>query len=129
TRTPTYTATSTNTPTLTPTPIPAICEPVVWMSGVYVAVSGNTIQKNLGAPSTWDAGAISTRAISSGDGYVFATVDATNTYRMFGLSVGDSGVHYSDIDFAAYLAGGTLMVYEGGSSKGSFGPIAVGDTI
>jgi hypothetical protein len=94
-----------------------------------VAATGNTIQKNGGAASTWDAGAVSRRAIVSGDGYVQATVDALNTYRMFGLSNGDTNQTHSDVDFAAYLAGGTLIVYERGLSKGSFGSLSIGDVV
>jgi hypothetical protein len=94
-----------------------------------VTVSGNTIQKTGGAGSTWDAGAVSTMAILSGDGYVQASVDVTNTYRMFGLSNGNAGVHFSDIDFAAYLASGALMIYESGAYKGNFGAIVPGDVV
>src|SRR2546423_7414278 len=79
--------------------------------------------------STWDAGAVSSLAIVSGDGYVQATVDALNTYRMFGLSNGDTNQTHTDIDFAAYMAGSTLMVYERGAYKGSFGSLAIGDVI
>ena len=82
------------------------------LANVSVISPGNTIQKTGGAPATWDAGAVSTRAIASGDGYVQATFDVTNTYRMFGLSYGDSNQSFGDIDYAAYLAGSSLMVYE-----------------
>ncbi len=133
TNTPTRTATNTsmpiNTATNTPTPPQSGCEAVVWTNSANVTITGNTIQKTGGAPSTWDAGAVSTRAIQSGDGSVQATVDAINTYRMFGLGNSDTTAHFSDIDFAAYLAGNTLMVYERGVYKGSFGSLAVGDII
>src|SRR2546423_10295628 len=76
--------------------------------------------------STWDAGAVSSLAIVSGDGYVQATVDALNTYRMFGLSNGDTNQTHSDIDFAAYLAGGTVTAYESGPNTGSFGSPSLG---
>ncbi|MFL5732520.1 MAG: hypothetical protein ACJ78Q_04905, partial [Chloroflexia bacterium] len=102
---------------------------VTWMDTVNVTVTGNTIQKTGGSPSTWDAGAASTRALQSGDGYVQATVDSLSAYRMFGLSNGDSSVLHGDIDFAAYLAGPTLMVYERGLNKGTFGALAVGDVV
>jgi RHS repeat-associated protein len=48
---------------------------------------------------------------------------------MFGLSNGDSGVAFADIDFAAYLAGPDLKVYENGTSKGTFGTLSVGDVV
>src|SRR5205823_12089136 len=82
--------------------------------------------KTGGTASTWDAGAVSTRAILSGDGYVQATVDALNTYRMFGLSNGAGGVKFTDIVFAAYMSGITLIVYERGLYKGSFNALHVG---
>ena len=58
-----------------------------------------------------------------------ATVDVTNTYRMFGLSNGDSSVLHTDIDFAAYLAGSSFKVYEGGANRGTFGTLAPGDVV
>ena len=70
-------------PCPTITPRPQVCEPVNWMNAVYVSVSMTTIQKTGGANSTWDAGASSDRAIASGDGYVLASVDTTNSYRIF----------------------------------------------
>jgi len=59
---------------------------VAWTNLANVTATGNSIQKTGGAPATWDAAAVSNRAIQSGDGYVQATVDALNTYRMFGLN-------------------------------------------
>ncbi|MFL5732792.1 MAG: hypothetical protein ACJ78Q_06285, partial [Chloroflexia bacterium] len=126
--TPTATVTATFTMTPTPAPPPA-CLPVAWTNAANVTVTGNTIQKTGGAGSTWDAGAVSSQSIASGDGYVQATVDVTSTYRMFGLSNGDSSVLHTDIDFAAYLAGNSLKVYEGGLSKGTFGTLAPGDVV
>jgi hypothetical protein len=56
-------------------------------------------------------------------------VDVTTTYRMFGLSYGDSSVLHTDIDFAAYLAGSSLKVYEAGALRGTFGTLAPGDVV
>ena len=39
---------------------------------------------------------------------------------MFGLSNGDSSALFGDIDFAAYLTGSSLMVYERGLYEGTF---------
>ena len=74
------TITPTSTATRTPAPPPP-CLPVTWTNTANVTVTGNTIQKTGGAGSTWDAGAVSTQSIVSGDGYVQATVDVTSTYR------------------------------------------------
>jgi hypothetical protein len=109
-------------------PPPPPREAVVWTNAVGVSVSGNNLTKT--AASGWgNAGAVSTRAIASGDGYVECVASETTTSRMVGLSNGDSNQSYTDIDFAAYLVGGTLMVYEGGVPRGSFGSFATGDVI
>jgi RHS repeat-associated protein len=126
------TPTPTNTPTATPTntPLPSGCQAVSWTSGVNVSTSGNSIQKT--NSNNWDGGAVSSsgQSITSGNGYVQAKVDSTQYNVMFGLSNGNSNQGYSDIDFAAHLqGGGALMVYEGGTYKGTFGTYAVNDII
>ncbi len=52
-------------------------------------------------------------------------------YGMFGLSNGDSDQTYADIDFAFYTypPTGRLMVFESGSSRGSYADYAAGDTL
>ena len=60
----------------------------------------------------WDAGAVSTQAIVSMDGFVEFTPATAGGYAMLGLSNGDTNQGYPDIDFAFYLAGNQLAVYE-----------------
>jgi hypothetical protein len=48
---------------------------------------------------------------------------------MFGLSNGNSNVLHTDIDYAAYLAGSSLIVYERGVNRGTFGTLAIGDVV
>lgn len=72
--------------------------------------------------------------IQSGDGYAQVTVDATNTYKMFGLDTDDSSQSYTDIEYALYLKGdGLLYVYESGLNKqpnaNGLGPYAIGDVL
>ena len=100
---------------------------VVWINSVGMQTATNVLTKT--ATSTdWDAGTVSTRAINSG--YVEATASETNTYRMIGLSHGDSSASYTDIDFAAYLVpGGSLHVYEKGNYRGQIGSYATGDRV
>lgn len=134
TSTPAVTLTRTSAPSFTTSSTPtatliAGCESVVWTSAVNVTALGNSIQKTGGAGSTWDAGAVSSRAIQSGDGYAQVTVDSLASYRMFGLSNGNTNVAFGDIDYAAYLAGPSLSVYERGLFKGTFGPLVVGDVV
>jgi hypothetical protein len=100
---------------------------VAWANGAGVTVSANSLTKS-DANAAWSAGASSQQALASGDGYVEFTVNETNTYRMLGLSSGDSDQTYSDIDFALYpAADGNLYVYEGGVYKAGLGPYASGD--
>jgi hypothetical protein len=87
--------------------------PVAWTSVVGVSVNGAVVKKT--AASGWgNAGAISTQTLVSGDGYVEATASETTTYRMFGISSGDSNQTYTDVDFGIYLeAAGGVMVNDG----------------
>jgi hypothetical protein len=102
-------------------------ENVVWTSLVGVSASANSLTKTAGT-SAWDAGAISTRAIGSGSGYAEFTATETTTYRMFGLSNGNTNASNTDIDFAIYLyADGTVRVVEGGLSRGIVGTFVGGD--
>jgi hypothetical protein len=92
-------------------------------------MSGSTLTKTAGGG--WgNAGAISTKSLASGDGGVEFFVTETNTYRMLGLSNGDSNYSYEDIDFALYLQeNATVQVYEKGVRRGTFGTYAVGDRL
>jgi hypothetical protein len=110
-----------------PEPEPA-GEAVAWTSAVGVAVNGNSLTKT--AASGWgNAGAVSSQAIASGDGYVEFTASETTTYRMLGLSNGDTSQSYTDIDFAMYENGSRLEVYEAGAYKGYFGNYTAGDRL
>ena len=102
---------------------------VAWTNAVGIAVSGNGLTKT--AAEGWgNAGAASTQALVSGDGYVEFTANETNTYRMCGLSNGDSNQNYTDIDFALYPAtSGALHIYEAGVNRGQFGTYAAGDRL
>ena len=111
-----------------PPPPPPSGEPVVWTSAVGVSISGNSLTKT--ATTAWgNAGAVSTQQIVSGDGYVEVTASETSTYRMIGLSKGNTNASYEDIDFALYLAQGQIRVYENLASKGTFGSFVTGDTL
>ncbi|WP_281544687.1 S8 family serine peptidase [Grimontia sp. SpTr1] len=56
-------------------------------------------------------------------------VDSLGTYNMIGLGRDETSASYQDIDYAFYIVGSTLYIYESGASKGSFGGIAIGDTL
>ena len=102
---------------------------VTWVNAVGVSASSGALQKT--AADGWNAGAISTQEIASGsDGHVQTTVSETNTYRLFGLSRGNSGESYADVDFALYpAANGLLYVFEGGANQGAAGAYAAGDRL
>ncbi|CZF78583.1 Cell wall-associated protease precursor [Grimontia celer] len=80
----------------------------------------------------WNSQANSNRFSSYGfnDRYALNfTVDSLGTYNMFGLGNVESSASYTDIDYAFYVVGSTLYIYESGSSRGTFGSVAVGDTL
>jgi hypothetical protein len=106
---------TTSTPTPTPTPLPPGQESVIWtnMIGVTGPATNSTLTKS-GAEG-WNAGATSTRAIASGDGYVDFTADSY-TARMCGLSNGDSNQSFTDIDFAIHPNPGHMIdIWEKGT--------------
>jgi alpha-tubulin suppressor-like RCC1 family protein len=108
---------------------PTTAEQVVWTAAVNTTAVGSNLRKSTGASNTWDAGAVSTKAIVSVDGYVEVLASETNTNRMFGLSHGDTNQAYADIDYALYMAGNRLYVYEAGVQRGAFGTFAAGDLL
>jgi hypothetical protein len=71
------------------------------------------------ATQAWgNSGAASTNSLASGDGYVETVAVETTTYRMFGLSNGNTNTNYTDIDFGLYLRiDGVISVYEAGVQK------------
>jgi RHS repeat-associated protein len=101
-----------------PTP-PETVEPVVWSNRirVYAWEAGNSLYKESGG-AAWNAGAVSTRSITSGDGYAQATAAGANV--IFGLSNGDHSQDYADIDFGLFHNGVDVYVSETGTLIGPF---------
>lgn len=100
--------------------------PATWMNGVGV---DTTTPGNLTKTGTvgWNAGAASNETFT-GDGYVEFTTGEANTYKLAGLSSGDTDVSTGDIDYAIYLqANGHVSIYENNVSRGSFGTYVAGD--
>jgi subtilisin len=101
---------------------------VQWKNVVNLTASGNSLTKPTNGNVAWDAGAVSTQAIASGDGYVELTASENNTNRMCGLSNSDTNQDYADIDFAIYLySDGNTYVFEGGINKANLGSYALND--
>lgn len=120
----------------TPTPCTLAAEPVVW--GRYapnVTVISNSIRKTSGGVGWGDAGAVSTKALLSGPGYMEATAASRLYHVFFGLGNGDSNQSYTDLEFAFHLQGtsnghpGDLKIYESGVEKVNFGPIYNGGDV
>ena len=100
----------------------ATTENVAWTEHVNATSAGNTLSKTNGT-TAWDASAVSTKAIDSPDGYLEVSASLSPKVAMAGLAYGNTNSGYSDIDFALYMASGTLYVYEGGLNRGSFGAL------
>jgi alpha-tubulin suppressor-like RCC1 family protein len=99
---------------------------MAWRNDVGVSMSGDTLTKT--GTAGWNAGAVSTEAIVSGDGWVEFTAVETDKSRICGLARGDGGPGASDVDFGLQLnADATVSVYESGASRGSFGAYGTGD--
>lgn len=102
--------------------------PLVWTSASGVSVSENSLTKT--AADGWNAGASSTRALASGDGFVEVTAIETNTRRSVGLKSSGAASSYADIDYAIDLgATGQLEVFELGVSRGQVGTYVYGDRL
>jgi parallel beta-helix repeat protein len=109
--------------------VPPPTEAVAWTSAVGVTVSGNSLSKT--AATAWgNSGAVSTKSLPSGDGYVELTASETNTRRILGLSNGDSNPNWNDVDFGLYLnSNKELRIYERGVYRGAFGTYAPGNVL
>ncbi len=108
---------------------PSTAVPVVWTAAAGVTVAGNSLTKT--AAVAWgNAGAVSTKRIPSGEGYVEFMASETTRSRIVGLSKGNSGNTRDDVAFGIYINyEGKLSVYEKGSFRGNFGSYATGDLL
>jgi hypothetical protein len=104
---------------------------VVWTNAVNVTATGNSIQKTSGCDGCPDAGATSQQSIASGDGYFEFTVDSVPGQRFAGLSNGNGGTGWDEIDFAFRLwgASGDLDAQENGTYRPLGTKYAVGDVL
>jgi hypothetical protein len=101
---------------------------VEWSELVNATVSGDVLQKTSGCDGCFDAGGVSAQQIAAGDGYVEFAIAGTNTLFMAGLSHGNSGTGYAEIDFAFRFNGaGQADVLENGSYLGGDTSYAAGD--
>ena len=118
----------------------AISQYVVWRDRVKCEVvpdglGNNTLRRSVG-PTAWDAGAVSTAQLDSGDGWVETIcrrgsntdpVNQETLSQMIGLSTGDADQSYGDIDFALAIQSlGRVFIYESGGAFVS-GPHPISD--
>jgi len=88
----------------------------------------NTIYKN-GGSSSWDSSCYTSFKFFGGVGVRCRALDNSATHAMVGLSHQPaSGPSYTVLDFAFYLDGGTVQIYESAALIGSFGSYSTGDT-
>jgi RHS repeat-associated protein len=103
---------------------PAYSTGVTWANHVNSAPTGNgsTLLKTGGSQSEWDAGADSTYAIASGNGYVqWTSSQPVTNGKAAGLSFGNTDTTMSDIDFAfAEVDNNLLSVVENGVIRGTW---------
>jgi len=105
-------------------------EEVSWKTTdlVNVQASGSNLNKYQ-SNNSWNGGAASWNTVSD-NGYFQFTATETSTYRMAGLSTANIDASYTSIQYAFYLvSGGSLQIYESGSSRGGFGTYTTGDIL
>lgn len=104
-------------------------QPVVWTNVVNATVTGTMLQKTSGWDGVDDAGATSEQQLSEGDGYVEFTVGEDDTFWLAGLSHGNPGTSYAEIDFAFRFngAGWADILESGVYQAGGDTPYAAGD--
>lgn len=91
---------------------------VRWKDQVNSQVYGNVLARNAIAAG-WTAGAVSEGMLAQGqDGWLEVVVGDTEANRsMVGFSDVNTNAHYNTIDYALYLNGSVLVIYEGGTPK------------
>jgi hypothetical protein len=102
-----------------------------WKKVILLTVEDNGDLKRHTFSGAWDGGASSAETIEAGvNGWVQTKIDEITTYRMIGLSNGDDGPSYTDIDFAIYpMISGNLSVYEKGTQVATIGTYKKNDIL
>jgi hypothetical protein len=120
---------ATEEPAASATPSGNSIEDVFWAASSLAGVtpSGNSLTKT--ASSVWgNAGASSTRAIASGDGYMEFTATNLGETRIAGLSHDDTDQSWQDIDFGIDATGeGSVYIVENGTVRGPYGTYSAGN--
>jgi hypothetical protein len=102
---------------------------LTWTDGSGVQISGDSVAKT-GTTAAWDAGAISTNTIESGDGFLEFTATETDKSRIAGLGNGNTDNSLSDIEYGIQLrSDGYIEISESGTSRGTAGSYLSGDRL
>jgi hypothetical protein len=102
-------------------------EDVSWKAVSGLIKNNNNVTKS-GGTNNWDAGSFSYNSINS-NGFFQFVASETNKNRMIGLNAVNSNFSYTDIDYAFYLTGSALHIYENGSNRGNVGTYNTNDTL
>lgn len=105
-------------------------ESVVWNANIpeNMNISGGSVTKTQGY-NTSNGGVFSSNKVYD-NGFLEFRTSEKNTRKMVGLSSQDAGNSESGIKYAFYLEyGGSLVVYESGIWRGSFGSFTPADTM
>jgi hypothetical protein len=92
------------------------CPTLAWQNGVNVEAEANSLRKT-SRDYGWNAGAASTTAIVSGDGFAAITVAVNRFERAFGLNQADEDQNWTNIDFGFFMRYGQLKVVENGVTR------------
>jgi RHS repeat-associated protein len=89
---------------------------VLWKDLSGVVMNGNMLKRTK-ASTGWDAGAVSTHTLpASTDGWIEVIVGETTTNRVLGFANNSTDNDYVQIDYAFYLNGSSLKIYETSAS-------------
>jgi RHS repeat-associated protein len=103
--------------------------PVTWGAQVGVSVTNGILTKT-GTTTGWNAGAFSTESIAAGsDGWIEFPAYEINKSKMIGLADTNPNITYTNIDYALYLNGTGILVYENGANIGNFGNFVASDVL
>ncbi len=105
-------------------------EAVSWTNLTNASSSGPGVLSYAGGVPALPSGGVSTRAIAGGNGYVEAVWSNLDAGLYLGLSSGDTDQGLADIDYAAQVTAGGVLISEHGQARGAFGgPGAPSDVI
>ncbi|HEU5292147.1 MAG TPA: LamG-like jellyroll fold domain-containing protein [Cyclobacteriaceae bacterium] len=101
-------------------------KPIEWINKISVVVN-DTELKSTGP--VWASGAASSQILPAGqDGWIEFKVTDLYLY-MVGLADTDPNASYQTIDYALYVAGGSLYVYENNVNRGTVSTVSPGDAL